>query len=593
MSTGCFTCRERRKKCDGKRLRCLYCLTINPRFEQLWVHEDASKSCRTSYTLIPQAERKPECLNCEKTNKFCEFPKKVYWENRSTARVTTRSNSDTPIPQFDGISDTVSGFTDGNAHFTQWDGLPSQSSAHYDTQWIGHLETHLAANAGFMLDGFGESGTNTAITSDQGAAFPEYPELSTELVTRDEVSRDQVVNRQAFQQTFFPIELPFLIAGVDSAMQQNMFCHFVNTTSKFLTTLSGQSNPFNQVVIPMALSDQTLMNTLLCLAGSHLLKVQGTVSNEKLAAERCRLHQNAVRTQAVRIEDLRRGSGALFKLQYRECVLATSLLLCLFEICEGTGDDSGKAHLETAREIITMGSMPTSSTSRTTDINPFLLEFFLYHDSLATVTSPSPVLKPQFHSLSQLPDQDTSLVGVQDGLINFITQISALRAEADTSKHQPDGNIICRAVQIWQDLANWKPKFPMTKERNLITEFYQWALFIWLFSIIYPDGKADLKVQNAVQRITTGMYEINSGDGVMACLLFPLFVVGSAAITKQDRQTVLSHFKKLRNWSALGNIDLTEKVVRKMWDDHDDGVQGSWDWIRQLEIMNGLSLLVT
>jgi hypothetical protein len=446
----------------------------------------------------------------------------------------------------------------------------------------------------FMLDGLGGLGMNAATTSDQGAALPDYPQLSSELVTRDEISQDQLFSRRVFQQTFIPIELPFLIAGVDSAMQQNMFCHFVNTTSKFLTTLSGQSNPFNQVVIPMALSDQTLMNTLLCLAGSHLLKVQRTVLNTELAAERCRLHEDAVRTQAVRIEDLRRGSGALFTLQYRECVLATSLLLCLFEICEGTGDDSGKAHLETAREIITMASIPTSSsTSRTTDINPFLLEFFLYHDSLATVTSPSPVMKPQFHSLSQLPNQDTSLVGVQDGLIDFITQISALRAEADTSKHQPDGNIICRAVQIWQDLANWKPKFPMTKERNLITEFYQWALFIWLFSIIYPDGKADPKVQNAVQRITTGMYEINSGDGVMACLLFPLFVVGSAAITLHDREKVSAHFKKLRNWSALGNIDLTEKVVRKMWDDHDDGVEGSWDWIKQLEGMNGLSLLVT
>jgi hypothetical protein len=91
-----------------------------------------------------------------------------------------------------------------------------------------------------------------------------------------------------------------------------------------------------------------------------------------------------------------------------------------------------------------------------------------------------------------------------------------------------------------------------------------------------PDGKADPTVQDAVHIITIGMADIKPGDGVMACLLFPLFIVATAAITPEDRDTISAHFKRLRAWSSLGNIDLTFKIVQKIWKDHDENVTGSW-----------------
>lgn len=566
VRTGCFTCRKRRKKCD---------------------------------------ERRPICSNCQRTNVVCEgFPQQVFWETRSAARraVTVKSGSNTPAPTFHASPTPATGIPDGSVDFSQWtEPVPPLVSPSYYGPGIGRLDDRpLEDDIGFIFDQQFSGASIGGVTGlDQGTPF-DYQGLSRDVVsTRRKTSRDRAVAHNAFYETFIPIELPFLIAGVDTAIHQRLFCHFTGVMSHLLTTFPCQSNPFNQVVVPMALGDQTIMNTLLCLAGSHLLKVQPTVLDAELVSERRRLHEYATRTQALRVEDLRRsaaGSRPLYSVQHQESVLATALLLCLFEICEGTGDDNWKNHLETAREIINMASVsPNTSpaSGRTTDINPFLLEFFLYHDSLATVTDPSTqAMKPQFRNLAELPDQDISMVGVQDGLIDFIIQISALRAEADASKLQPDGNVICKAVQIWQDLANWRPKSAMTKERRLITEFYQWALFIWLYSIVYPDGKADAKVQNAVQIIATGMCEIKPGDGVMACLLFPLFVVGSAAITTKDRDAVLAHFRRLRAWSSLGNIDLTERVIRKMWDDHDEGLPRSWDWVKQLE-SHRISLLVT
>ncbi len=89
-----------------------------------------------------------------------------------------------------------------------------------------------------------------------------------------------------------------------------------------------------------------------------------------------------------------------------------------------------------------------------------------------------------------------------------------------------------------------------------------------------------------------GMKEIKDGDGLMSCLLFPLFIVGTAAIRKKDRDDVKEIFRRLGEWSKLGNIGLTWKVVERIWEREDEGAEGSWDWVGMLE-HDGISFLVT
>jgi len=420
--------------------------------------------------------------------------------------------------------------------------------------------------------------------------------------------------QEVAQRVYIPRELPFLISGVDSNIHKQLFCHFIRVMSQVLTISIGDDNPMNQVVIPLALRDRTIMDTLLCLAASHLLRLHQGQGGEELKTERSRLHEAVVSTQSYRIQALHSSSMIANspvpsippnKVPDKEIIFATSLLLCLYEICEGTGDDEWRIHLDSARKVFTMALQAAEAASPeidpqtsgqslqrpATDIDPFLIEYFLYHDSLAAVTVQSlPLTK--LKDSADLANHDPTMIGVQDGLSDFITRISILRAQAAASPHQPDGNVVSKAVLIWEDLANWKPNGCISTERKMIAEFYQWALFIWLFSIVYPDGKEDPKVQDAVQRIAGEMCNIKFGDSVMSCLLFPLFVIGSAAIRAEDREAVSVQFHRLKKWSSLGNIDLTFGVVEKIWADHDSGMPRSWDWVKQLET-HGMSLLVT
>lgn len=574
VRTGCFTCRKRKKKCD---------------------------------------EQKPACGNCQKTGVVCEgFPQPEHWENRIAAkRHLARSANAITRPhglEFQEVA-TVGVHTPVfELPLADSLGFSDPTHPNYDfmiePQYGGDLD--YAFNQPSATDFEGMLGLSNEVGS-----FGGHQSFNWMIMASEERSYLQEEHRECLgaQQSFIPTELPFLISGVDTDIQQRLFCHFTGVMSSLLAMSVKDSNPFNGVVIPLALRDRTVMDTVLCLAGSHLAKLQQGGYNREVLVERSRLHEAAVQAQAHRIKTLKslplppRDS---YTVSDQEAIVATSLLLCLYEICEGTGDDAWRFHLDMARQVITAvsreadspstnGDRPTATDAQEpiiTDINPFLLEFFLYHDSLATVTVPSlPITRPIQSTADILPN-DSYMVGVQDGLSDFVTRISTLRVQAVSSKNQPDGDVVSKAVLIWQDLARWKPKAAVSVERQLITEFYQWALFIWLFSIVYPEGKADEKVQGTVKLVADRMCNIKSGEGGMSCLLFPLFVIGSAAIRNQDQEAISAQFARLRAWSSLGNIDLTYSIVQQMWQDHDLGRPKSWDWVRQLE-MQGMSFLVT
>ncbi|KAI9048624.1 hypothetical protein LZ554_007456 [Drepanopeziza brunnea f. sp. 'monogermtubi'] len=306
------------------------------------------------------------------------------------------------------------------------------------------------------------------------------------------------------------------------------------------------------------------MDSVLSLAGSHLLKLQPSVADMEVIQESQRLHSKVVQSQSNRVRDV--STHALTYHSSREdrtleVVFATSLLLCLYEICEGSGDNAWHEHLSAAEKIITLATISSSQISTmgpapppnlSSIIDPFLLEFYLYHESLATVTVPFNPTKTSESRTSSIKNR---------------------RSEAESSQRdahgRPDGHVVIKAENLFYDLEAWRqpPQLPASRPRNLMTGFYQTALSIWLFSIINPESGDPGGGGQHRDR-----YEADRSSG------------------RGARLHAVPAFRRLKAWSALGNIDLTFRVVEKMWRDHDRGLRGSWDWIKQLE---HTSLLVT
>lgn len=569
VRTGCITCRHRRKKCD---------------------------------------ERKTTCLNCEKANIVCEgYTRRQTWQ--SLAARKKASDATANIAQGDvsagsspsglqyaldlvppGTWSTQSQTSQAYAPFTPAENIWDLEQDIEDGDVPDGTDLSLLYQRSGELVPWDGLSNRVRATNDQASVFDNYQSNTQPAFENSgQYFSGQVISWMSY----IPRELPFPVKGITTPIHQQLFSHFTNTMADILSTFADGCNPFNAVVIPLALEDTTVMNTLLSLAGSHLLKAQNIPNPDPIIMEQRRLHLTAIQTQSARIDRMRQPplSSALSRaMQNHEAALASSLLLCLYDICEGTGTDSWRVHLEMASEVIAMASEASNEPTANgqvlkTEINPFLLEFFLYHNCLAAVTVPTAFRsKPHFHSLDRLPVQNmSSLVGVQDGLMDFIERISLLRSEAEQTNLNPDGNIVSKAVAIWRDLYDWKPNPGWSEARQLITTFYREALSIWLFSILHPNDKDDPSIQKTVRSMSIRLGGIKPEDGVMACLLFPLFVVATSAITQQDRDSISAHFMRLKSWSSLGNVDLTYQIVRKMWNDHDNGIPGSWDWVQQLK----------
>jgi hypothetical protein len=360
-------------------------------------------------------------LNCEKTNIYCEgYQQTVYWESRAALKRSSaaKASFETLDPNVQNypveavVVPPACGIFGGYSN--HWPDI-QPSPSYYTGTKTSNNEPDPNLDIVFGQIGiaatFESPSTPTNESSTQGGFL--------------EGCWNQHQDTQSFPsetwKTFLPPALPFPISGVETPIHQRLFCHFTTVMSHILTTFAEDCNPFNAVVIPLALRDRTVMDTLLGLAGLHLLKAQNTKNPEsELVKENTRLHNSAIKTQSGCMNLMKKHaaqpSSCIFD---HEAVLTTSLLLCLYEICDGSGNEEWRKHLNMARQVINQASTPkgdaTSQTETlTTEINPFLLEFFVYHESLATVTVPTvSKAKRHFDSLDSLPVQNTSLVGVQ------------------------------------------------------------------------------------------------------------------------------------------------------------------------------------
>ncbi|PVH85248.1 hypothetical protein DL98DRAFT_511731 [Cadophora sp. DSE1049] len=543
--TGCGTCRLRKKKCD-----------------------EAAGT---------------ECNNCRKGNLRCTgYPARTEWNGGRQRRRSTRQRPpDQPA-------------------FNQTNALPEAdhrepSQGDVDFGYFLHSTPPSEEVASFD-DGMMVNGDINYIDTDIS-----YPQFGEDFTFPEDMSHFTEMEPQSS----LPFELSHIIIGVDTPLQRRLFDHFYGATSRVLTTSNGIANPFNSIVLPLAIRDETMMKLLLSLAGSQLLRrYPAGWEQPELEQETTRLHQEARKEQLERariLEEQYPEHPHEYKDRDLEVVFTTYLLLCLYEICEGSGDGSGNENLSWAGKTIALasttpqdaiGPLPLRFHLRAR-IHPFLLEFYYYHVFLASVTVPSaPIIVPQYDQITDLIGQDRYLVGVQDGLIDFIARISALRNDVDNNDGELDGSTTETALKIFAELEAWQPQATSSRPEQLVASFYQMALYIWLFSIVNPDHSDHDKVQLNVTRIVAGMCEIRECDGVMACMLFPLFVAGSAALKQEDRNLIITHFATLKKWSALGNIDLTFKVVKRMWEHQAAGVKSSWNWVEQLKDSH-MSLLVT
>lgn len=314
-------------------------------------------------------ERKPSCCNCERNNLECDgYQAPVKWISHAPTTGTTHSKRAREPDQ--AVSPII---TAGN-----------------DSETIA-LDSDRA----------GESGCRSQEPLVNCRGLPR-------LRLRSSLSRSPQPSVSLSPVSSVAPAFPFLINGIRTADDKRLLHHFTHMLSPKLVLHSEPvKNPFNLIVLPMALHDQEdwgLFDLLLSFAASHLVRLllkesghQPTDETRRFEKIKWTRYGHGIRRHAKNLSSiLNHGESSPENTEPSDddnqinYALATTMLLCQWSTCEGGDQSPWRIHLNASRELVRRKVEGWHGTSEPlSDASQMLLEWFFFHDVISMVTFPS------------------------------------------------------------------------------------------------------------------------------------------------------------------------------------------------------------
>jgi len=364
--------------------------------------------------------------------------------------------------------------------------------------------------------------------------------------------------------------LPCLIDGVETQQDRILLDHFVYDLSRVLTLINDATNPFQELILPVAIQHQGLMHSLLCLSGAHLARKE-----RETQYKRAQIYHFG---QAIRI--LRwESSSADGRPIANDSTIAQMLVLCLVSICLGEREGEYRPPMDVARGLLDQGLADTR-------FGKFVFEFFMYHDVANSLTSLDrrPIRNMEDYMLPGfiLQPEAGVLLGVLDGLFRYISKITCLRdivRDRKKSGIHPsvDYEVLSTAVAIDSEIRQWIPPQHPNTHRYIAAQLYRQSTWVYLYRTIQPSIPSP-KIRWAVDEGLAFMRRLPSDSATQSILLMPLFLLGCAAFEPSQRPHISERFRSLYEYSGLGNILAAHEAVEKVWNLMDARDENSWDW---------------
>ncbi|KAF9889188.1 hypothetical protein FE257_007677 [Aspergillus nanangensis] len=386
--------------------------------------------------------------------------------------------------------------------------------------------------------------------------------------------------------------LPLLIDGIETDIDRRFLDHFVYGFSRVLTLINDDSNPFKEILLPMATQHRGLMHSLMCLSGSHLsgLDPEPRIKERKnhhFHRAICDLKDNITASSNTK-------PGEEPELLVEDPIIASTIALSLNTICEGETNGEYRPHMDAARYLL------VTQKPRNEKFRQFIVEFFQYHDVSNSITSLD--RRPaHLNGDLRLPDfvphaQAGMFLGVFDGLFNYISEVTRLRdriRQRHNEGYEPavDYQILSEAVSIDSAIRIWETSHPANTPNWYLAQLYRQSTWVYLYRTIRPSRPSE-KIAKVVDDGLAFLDQLPQDAGAYSIVLMPLFLMGCSAFLPVQRERIQKGFDTLKSYSNLRNIEPAFKVVRKVWETMDSKTEDSWDWEKIIKAMN-MDFLIT
>ncbi|KAJ6120419.1 fungal-specific transcription factor domain-containing protein [Penicillium sp. IBT 18751x] len=320
--------------------------------------------------------------------------------------------------------------------------------------------------------------------------------------------------------------------------------HFHHHVSGKLAWVDGPTNPWRQVIIPLAWSSATVLSSVLSLSSEDLAAKfsQDHPRRHQLQRLSLRLRSEALRSLASQISQMRQQNPSTsIKPIQTQSALASTLILYNVELL-GAQSGQWRVHLQGARTILQWKEQSFPRAALSDEIDSFLLYEQYFASVFAGLTSfdtPHEAEKDIQHI------DDTAVLSDFINIMNRLTRIERLQynqkynvdpALLETLTQELDEAKI-RMVRL-SEIFQFQTEDAKQSFLHLVNIFHD-ASLIYMYQILTDDPAVKERLQLLRDAILRHSHSLSQSGSFANDLVWPLFIAGTECRGDWEKQEIV------------------------------------------------------
>ena len=367
-----------------------------------------------------------------------------------------------------------------------------------------------------------------------------------------------------------------------------LFYHFCDRSSRILSSVQGHANPFLKLMVPIAMSNELVLEAILALSGIHYRNLSLAPTFD---AETWRFLGGALRK-------LRKSLELGFASKHNDLLpsLMASVVLCVLETVRGDCNGVVASHLVAIRQLVeTYHAMPGHDA----EFCAFVLEYYNYSASLSRTTG----LDRKF-SILGIEENDVTdgagsihgrdfdgsgaLCGCAYGLFHDIRAAMATIRQASLERERLGrvlGSTRSHLVSHRTRIQNWRPEMQNGPPEFVTSgQIYQEATAMALESALVYHGTLDEENMTTrangtcatrlidASRFTSLLSKLTISSPSVQTLCWPLAVAGCCTTDPSHRAVIADTLREMYRQLGIKNYqNVLDWLLKVVWLARDAG----------------------
>lgn len=372
--------------------------------------------------------------------------------------------------------------------------------------------------------------------------------------------------------------------------------HYVHKTANLLSITRGPQNPFITCVMPLALADPMIMDSILALSGSHLCHTVPGADLTSTSLIHYNLALNQLKYKLTRIDagnpaDPVRLLLTILVLSITEVSILLSsqtvansrMYLMLLQSVSGNSKGAIFHHLRASSHFVPL-VLALDPTHGDQEVSAFLLETYAYMVSIVNITVntqpafPSLVLDPYIASLERFKGCKSfgTMFGYARDLLSLVPTICTLgynRILEESAGECSSESLACykairSKIENWQEPSTRENSGIYTKDLTNAAKVYKEAVLIFLHTAFYASNVTDPELLALVDKSiceSLVFADFDTDSPVLTVMLWPCMIIGSCL--RQPVQREYLRYKMLETPFNKTVIRSSVQLLDWLWED--------------------------